>query len=155
MVMGLGMHQNKRQLHRDIPMEGEKPHAARVIESEEIPAISTLYLLPPSYSPTTRYHQLHLDPVGHQDSQHLLVGTLLHTANRKGGVGTRVSNPEPGLPLGLPFGFGAELLRSPEAEIMEEGLAVFWGSPPPSVPTKKLRSFLPNRPTMSCCPSVF
>lgn len=35
---------------------------------------------PRLHSPAARHHQLHLDPVGHQDSQHLLVGTLLHTA---------------------------------------------------------------------------
>lgn len=35
---------------------------------------------PLRYSPASRYHQLHLDPVGYQDSQHLLVGSLLHTA---------------------------------------------------------------------------
>ncbi|XP_030873666.1 40S ribosomal protein S4-like [Leptonychotes weddellii] len=53
MVVGLGVHKNKRQLHGDIP--------------------------------TMRHYQLHLDLVGHQDSQHLLVGTLLHN-----GAGSQV-----------------------------------------------------------------
>jgi hypothetical protein len=35
---------------------------------------------PTLYSPASRHHQLHLDPVGYQDPQHLLVGSLLHTA---------------------------------------------------------------------------
>ena len=50
-------------------------------EPEETPTPHPHPQAPPAqHSPASRHHQLHLDPVGHQDPQHLLVGTLLHTA---------------------------------------------------------------------------
>lgn len=78
-VVGLGVHKHKRQLHGDIPvvrgggsMKGQHPRAG----GEPPPPA------PPKHSPATRHHELHLDPVGHQDAQHLLVGALLHAAMR-------------------------------------------------------------------------
>lgn len=36
-------------------------------------------------SPPQRNHQLDLDSVGHQDANHLLVGTFFHSAAHRGG----------------------------------------------------------------------
>lgn len=44
----------------------------------------------PVYSPASRHHQLHLDPVGYQDSQNLLVGSLFHTAIGRRGAGSGI-----------------------------------------------------------------
>lgn len=42
------------------------------------------------YSPASRHHQLHLNSVGHQDPEHLLVGPLLHSAIGRRGVGSGI-----------------------------------------------------------------
>jgi hypothetical protein len=52
------------------------------------PERTTVTLTGSPHLPTSRHYQLHLDPIGHQDSKHFLVGTLLHTAI--GGRGSRV-----------------------------------------------------------------
>lgn len=63
--MGLGVHENKRQLHGDIPGEGEGRHEEDHHKPTESQNAADQALL---YSPASRHHQLHLDSVGHQDS---------------------------------------------------------------------------------------
>lgn len=61
----------------------------------------------PLYSPASRHHQLHLDPVGYQDSQHLLVGSLLHAAIGKRELGQGSRAPTASAPAmkahGIPY----------------------------------------------------
>lgn len=63
--MGLGVHENKRQLHRDIP-GGERGGMKRTTTNPQSHRMPQTRLS--LYSPASRHHQLHLDSVGHQDS---------------------------------------------------------------------------------------
>lgn len=97
MLLGLGVHENKRQLHGDISEGGERRHEERPVQSPRPPGSH------PQHSPASRHHQLHLDPVGHEDSQHLLVGTLLHAAGGRRG-GELDQSPRPPRTLAHPGG---------------------------------------------------